>query len=348
MDMWKLITFLIVFLIPTHIHALERPMNRVDGFLLIWQSILRPAFEVNTLYYRDVQDLDPGFREITYARRRKILDEEEYFRPRDPLLLSEALIWIYRTRNILYPNEITPDSLSTILERYPLLVSFDNLDRTIDRVELLSLMHTLDSFLRGEVHEVSFYAEDFHGRGTAFGEQFDMNELTAAHRTLPHNTLVKVMNVDNGKSVVVRINDRGPYVDGRDMDLSLAAFEKIAPRGQGILNATFERLGDKSLAPVCGEGESRYHKRITRDLRFHRGVPHQLSLGKTLFLGSIRPFVVRWVEYPDGNRRRLQDFVLKNERFSFTPSIAGTYTFTVGTIDGRRRDMRMHVVECAA
>jgi rare lipoprotein A len=74
----------------------------------------------------------------------------------------------------------------------------------------------------------SYYAEPYHGRRTASGEIFDSyQELTAAHRTLPFNTLVKVTNQENGKDVEVRINDRGPFVDGRVIDLSLKAAREI-------------------------------------------------------------------------------------------------------------------------
>ena len=67
----------------------------------------------------------------------------------------------------------------------------------------------------------SFYAEDFHGKLTANGEIYDMYGLTAAHKTLPLNTVARVTNLDNGKSLILRINDRGPYIEGRMLDLSL-------------------------------------------------------------------------------------------------------------------------------
>lgn len=73
----------------------------------------------------------------------------------------------------------------------------------------------------------SWYGPDFHGKLTANGEVYNMNELTAAHRTLPFNTIVRVDNLDNNKSVVVRINDRGPYVGNRVIDLSRKAAEEI-------------------------------------------------------------------------------------------------------------------------
>ena len=75
--------------------------------------------------------------------------------------------------------------------------------------------------------KASWYGPRFHGRRTANGERFDMNELTAAHRTLPFGTLVRVLNVQNGREVVVRINDRGPHVRGRIIDLSKAAAAEI-------------------------------------------------------------------------------------------------------------------------
>src|ERR1051326_6250029 len=74
-----------------------------------------------------------------------------------------------------------------------------------------------------QVGNASWYGKQFHGRTTSSGEDFDMFELTAAHRKLPLGTFVKVTNLKNGKWIVVRINDRGPYVGDRIMDLSYGA-----------------------------------------------------------------------------------------------------------------------------
>ncbi|ROT33721.1 septal ring lytic transglycosylase RlpA family protein [Micromonospora sp. HM5-17] len=81
------------------------------------------------------------------------------------------------------------------------------------------------------------------GQVTANGEAFDPNALTAAHKTLPFNTRVRVTNPENNRSVVVRINDRGPFVEGRCLDLSRAAFEAIAPLSVGALTVRYEILG---------------------------------------------------------------------------------------------------------
>ncbi len=73
----------------------------------------------------------------------------------------------------------------------------------------------------------SFYAEAFHGRRTASGEIYDMNSMTCAHRTLPFGTILDVENLENGSTVTVRVNDRGPFVGGRIIDLSRAAADRL-------------------------------------------------------------------------------------------------------------------------
>jgi rare lipoprotein A len=81
-----------------------------------------------------------------------------------------------------------------------------------------------------QVGMASWYGKQFHGRATASGEDFDMFELTAAHRQIPLGTYVKVTNLRNGKSIVVRVNDRGPYVGDRVIDLSYGAARMLSFR----------------------------------------------------------------------------------------------------------------------
>ena len=89
--------------------------------------------------------------------------------------------------------------------------------------------------------KASFYGRKFHGRKTANGERYNQNKLTAAHRTLPFGTIVRVTNFTNGKSVVVRINDRGPWSGkNRVIDLSRAAAEAIDMVSQGIVSVGIE------------------------------------------------------------------------------------------------------------
>ncbi len=86
----------------------------------------------------------------------------------------------------------------------------------------------------------SWYGKDFNGHLTASGEVYDMYEMTAAHKTLPLQTVVKVHNLDNGKTITVRINDRGPYVKGRVIDLSRKAARALGMREEGTAKVKLE------------------------------------------------------------------------------------------------------------
>ena len=96
----------------------------------------------------------------------------------------------------------------------------------------------------------SWYGEDFHGWMTANGEIYDMEALTAAHRTLPLGTAILVTNVENGKQVRVRINDRGPYLYGRVLDLSLAGARALDMVDSGVAAVQLEVVGDQSAGLV--------------------------------------------------------------------------------------------------
>jgi rare lipoprotein A len=98
----------------------------------------------------------------------------------------------------------------------------------------------------------SWYGWPHHGRQTASGEIYDMNELTAAHRSLPFGTRVLVTNVENGRTVEVRINDRGPFVDGRIVDLSLAAARRLGIVGHGLVPVELRVVAPPPEPPAGG------------------------------------------------------------------------------------------------
>ncbi len=95
-----------------------------------------------------------------------------------------------------------------------------------------------------EEGNASWYGNPFHGRRSSNGETYDMHKLTAAHRTLPFETMVRVTNLSNNKSTVVRITDRGPFVENRVIDLSMAAAREIESIGPGVVPVRLEVLGN--------------------------------------------------------------------------------------------------------
>lgn len=104
-----------------------------------------------------------------------------------------------------------------------------------------------------QVGMASWYGKQFHGRTTASGEDFDMFELTAAHKKLPLGSYVKVTNLRNGKWIIVRVNDRGPYVGSRIMDLSYSAARMLNFR-DGVEPVRIDLIDPPAVASAANEG----------------------------------------------------------------------------------------------
>jgi rare lipoprotein A len=118
-----------------------------------------------------------------------------------------------------------------------------SVDRTA-REDALAAAHPPDptpTLARPRVDVASWYGEWHQGRPTASGEPFDTAALTAAHRSLPLGTCVEVTNLANGRRVFVRVNDRGPYITGRTIDLSQRAAEELAMTDQGLARVRIRR-----------------------------------------------------------------------------------------------------------
>ena len=96
-----------------------------------------------------------------------------------------------------------------------------------------------------EIGLASWYGNEFANRNTSSGERFDPRQLTAAHNLLPFNTYVKVTNLENGESVIVRINDRGPFMKGRIIDLSNEAAKRIHMIGRGVVKVRLDVVSEQ-------------------------------------------------------------------------------------------------------
>ena len=112
---------------------------------------------------------------------------------------------------------------------------------------MLLCLFTMYSFKNDIITgKASYYGENHHGRKTASGEIFNMYKYTAAHKYLKFGTMIKVTSLETDKSVIVRINDRGPFIKGRDLDLSKSAFFEIAPKKYGgSINVKIEIIKKK-------------------------------------------------------------------------------------------------------
>jgi len=117
-----------------------------------------------------------------------------------------------------------------------------------------------------EVGVASWYGPQFHGRPTANGEVFDMNKVTAAHPTLPLPSRVRVTNLENGRSIVVRVNDRGPFAKGRIIDLSRRSAQLLGFQGQGTTRVRVQLVRpDGSIADKGGARRTQVARRLGED-----------------------------------------------------------------------------------
>jgi len=193
------------------------------------------------------------------AKEKGIIDgyEDGSFKPEQTINLAETLkIFLECHDNIIYPNiedylfEDTPANdwftsyTAYAASRGLIDIQLSNRiypEQEMTRGYLAEIIYRMKRFSQGyKFGKATFYGSAVQGNYTASGETFDMNLFTAAHKTLDFGTIVEVTNLANGKSVQVKINDRGPYGAGRVIDLSSAAFAEIASLGTGVINVEFK------------------------------------------------------------------------------------------------------------
>lgn len=186
--------------------------------------------EILIMKVRELEKKNGNKKEI-----KKLIDEAELImkennlkgRPMTIAEIDEEIKRATRSESLqaMEKNERSLDSVFIIEKQTPKEISVND-----GKVKYDDKVHIL-------VGDVSNYGGSLHGSQTATGGRFDQWAMTTAHKTLPFGTKVKVTNKATGKSVVVKVNDRGPYIKGRTFDLSRGAFSKIAPLSQGIIKS---------------------------------------------------------------------------------------------------------------
>lgn len=134
--------------------------------------------------------------------------------------------------------------LSAIILGVQVSPAVENNDTNFEYIEKSNEINTYVGidFVKSGTMIASWYGPKFHGKQTANTEKYNQMALTAAHKTLPFGTMLRVTNPQNGKQVVVRINDRGPYIKGRDLDLSKGAALQLGMIEKGVIKVEIEKL----------------------------------------------------------------------------------------------------------
>ncbi|WKK77373.2 septal ring lytic transglycosylase RlpA family protein [Marivirga salinae] len=145
------------------------------------------------------------------------------------------------------------------------------------------------SFAQIQKGTASFYADKFEGKQTASGEKYKHKKLTAAHKFLPFGTIVKVTNLENKESVEVRINDRGPFVEGRVIDLSRSAAEKLKFINQGLAEVQIEVI-DAGDGRINSNRPVQTDQKIDNETYFEMKVKRKEPSGFGVQVGSFKGF----------------------------------------------------------
>jgi len=137
--------------------------------------------------------------------------------------------------------------LSAIILGVQVSPAVENNDTNFEYIEKSNEINTYVGidFVKSGTMIASWYGPKFHGKQTANTEKYNQMALTAAHKTLPFGTMLRVTNPQNGKQVIVRINDRGPYIKGRDLDLSKGAALQLGMIEKGVIKVEIEKLVPK-------------------------------------------------------------------------------------------------------
>jgi rare lipoprotein A len=237
----------------------NKEVNRAEGLKMIFKCLeIDTELESEPESFPDVPDESWFAKYVKKAQELSVVNgyEDGYFRPENKINRVEALKIIFElTGDELVEPEEDPYA-DTPKDSWFAKYALKAKEKTVLDMNLDGNVHPEDNLTRGDIAEmiyrvkksdegyffgkITYYGGYFHGRTTAFGETFDENGMTAAHLTLPYNTVVKVTNKENGKELEVRITDRGPYTKGRILDLAKAAFLEIAELEEGYVHGQYQ------------------------------------------------------------------------------------------------------------
>ncbi|MBQ9731846.1 MAG: septal ring lytic transglycosylase RlpA family protein [Alphaproteobacteria bacterium] len=158
-----------------------------------------------------------------------------------------------------------------------------------------------EDYSYSEVGTASWYGEDFHAKRTANGEKYDMHALTAAHRTLPLPSIVKVTNLENGRSLVLRVNDRGPYAKNRIIDISKRGAQLLGFQTQGTAKVRVEVMAEESKQLKAALLGNKYEKEASSSSKVVKVAASEKNVKPLQLVGAehANPKAIR--AYPKGS-----------------------------------------------
>ncbi|MBN1258426.1 septal ring lytic transglycosylase RlpA family protein, partial [Candidatus Peregrinibacteria bacterium] len=356
----------------------EQKVNRAEALKIILLGTRIPVPEIKEQEVFPDVAYDAWYgKYAAKAKRMEVVSGDAstgMFRPGDTVNLAETLKILIKARG---ENPGTPDGnpyadvpkdawfapYFAFAAEMSLLDEDENDDVSpalpVTRGMLAELIYRLLTRPEGyQTGQASYYAGRFHGETTAAGEIYDASQFTAAHRTHPFGTWLKVTNAENGKSVKVRVNDRGPYVEGRIIDLSKAAFESIASLSRGVINVTLETTDPPESTETPDSGSSlsadlldatdpgscaeknflRYYPKTSfENITLSRELPNAVAVGEVLSLSGTVPAGTASVNafLVDESKKQVSfPAAVENGKFSVSIHFPKTGKINLGVIPG--------------
>ena len=210
-----------------------------------------------------------------------------------------------------------------------------------------------EDYSYSEIGIASWYGDDFHDKRTANGETYNMRAITAAHRTLPLPSIVKVTNLENGKSIIARVNDRGPYLKNRIIDVSQKGAELLGYKNKGTAKVKVEILADESKAlkeaMLSKNNTSKTYANAlpTNKIATTTGVNKPLTLAQntTLKPAETGPFFVQVGAFSDFNKAQMLADSMKRfgnvSIFEAYLSKDGVYRVRIGAYNSRNEALKI-------
>ncbi len=210
-----------------------------------------------------------------------------------------------------------------------------------------------EDYSYSEIGIASWYGDDFHDKRTANGETYNMRAITAAHRTLPLPSIVKVTNLENGKSIIARVNDRGPYVKNRIIDVSQKGAELLGYKNKGTAKVKVEILADESKAlkeaMLSKNNTSKTYANAlpTNKIATTTGINKPLTLAQntTLKPAETGPFFVQVGAFSDFNKAQMLADSMKRfgnvSIFEAYLSKDGVYRVRIGAYNSRNEALKI-------
>ena len=210
-----------------------------------------------------------------------------------------------------------------------------------------------EDYSYSEIGIASWYGDDFHDKRTANGETYNMRAITAAHRTLPLPSIVKVTNLENGKSIIARVNDRGPYVKNRIIDVSQKGAELLGYKNKGTAKVKVEILADASKAlkeaMLSKNNTSKTYANAlpTNKIATTTGINKPLTLAQntTLKPAETGPFFVQVGAFSDFNKAQMLADSMKRfgnvSIFEAYLSKDGVYRVRIGAYNSRNEALKI-------